>query len=359
MFDFFYNTICEYQEVNEKLKQYFDSSPYIRRSAVQLAHHLVRIKSSYRYTEGVKSMQRYIKKYDPEMSDFFPLMVFAAAAELILENNTKAGIPKEITIATLKDTNIWIENFYQTNGRYGLTDSAWLTGHYTGNLFKIGRLQYELIPFSNWGFVFKNNVTQELVTLADETKVRASGHIAGINGEEDFAFQTSFTLNEDNYEGYVIDTENGIILDKKIRLSKDEWKLILQPGDMVINIHIPQGEKLDYEACLASIEQAKEFFIRHFPDIKYNAVVCGTWLLDINLLNILPEESNIIKFMRLFKKMPIYFSVPMIYERVFGFGFDVKDIESAPENTSLQRSLKEYTLNGGKVYNTGGYIIDL
>lgn len=358
MFNFFYNSICEYQVVNEKLKYYFDNSPYHRDSAVNLAHLLVRTKSGYRYSEGVKSIQRFTKQYDQELSDFFPLMVLVAAAELALENNTKAGIPAEITIATLKDTNIWIDNFYQSNGRYGLSDSAWLTGHYTGNLFKIGRLQYELIPFSNWGFVFKNNVTQELITLSDETRVRASGHIAGINGEEDYAFQTSFTLNEDNYEGYVIDTESGIILDKKVKLGKDEWKLILQPGDMVINIHIPQGEKMNYDTCLASIEQAKEFFIKHFPDIKYNAVVCGTWLLDINLLNILPEESNIIKFMRLFKKMPIHFSVPMIYERVFGFGFDVKDIASAPENTSLQRSLKEYTLNGGKTYNTGGFIID-
>ncbi|NLC44799.1 MAG: DUF5596 domain-containing protein [Clostridiales bacterium] len=303
-------------------------------------------------------MQSFTKQYDQELSDFFPLMVLAAAAELALKNNTEAGIPEEITVATLKDTNIWIDNFYQSNGRYGLSDSTLLTGHYTGNLFKIGRLQYELIPFSNWGFIFKNSITQELISLSSEKNVSGSGHIAGIYGEEDIAFQASFEQNEDYYEGYVIDNENGIILDRRIKLSKDEWNLILQPGDIVINIHIPQGEKLDYEACLVSIEQAKEFFKKHFPDIKYNAVVCGTWLLDVNLLNILPEESNIIKFMSLFKKMPIYFSVPMIHERVFGFDFDVKDIASAPENTSLQRSLKEYTQKGGKMYNTGGFIID-
>lgn len=357
MSDFFYNAVSNNQGVNEKLKYYFKSSPYVRDAAASLAHHLVSTKDFSRFSEGIRSMQRFTKKYNSELSDLYPLMVFAVAADLILEKNLKAGIPEEVTTATLKDTNIWMDNFYQFNGRYGVMDFDWLARHYAGNLFKIGRLQYEIIPFPDWAFIFKNNATQELTALSDEAKVTASGHITGSAGEEDCAFQTDFTVSEEGYQGYIINMENGVILNEKVKLNKNEWKLILQPGDMVLNIHIPQGEKLDYNMCLDSMAQAEDFFRKYFPDIRCKALVSSTWLLDVNLLHILPEESNIIKFMKLFHKLPVCVPLSIIYERVFGFGFDIKDIASAPENTSLQRRLKEYTVNGGKIYSSGGFII--
>jgi hypothetical protein len=46
----------------------------------------------------------------------------------------------------------------------------------------------------------------------------------------------------------------------------------------------------------------------------------------------------------------------MILERVFGIGTEMKNIKDAPENTTLQKNLKTYLLQGGKVYTTGGYI---
>jgi hypothetical protein len=357
MFDFFYNTICNNEEVVEKLKEYFKKFPEIGHSAINAAQYLVKTKNYDGFSKAVSNMQHLLKGTYPELADFYPLMTFAAAADLTVELNSQAGIPYDITIETIKDTNIWIHNFYTTKGRYGLAESSWLARHYAGNLFKLGRLQYEIIPYPNWSYVLENKRTGERITLSDDVDVSASGHITGSSGEKDCMFRSSFNNEYNAITGNIIDTEKGVIKQDVIRLPKDEWKLILKPGDLVQNVHIPQGEKLDYEMCLKSMEEAKRFFAEHFPDIKFFAQITSTWLLDVNLEHILPLESNIIKFMKLFEKVPVHSEVPMIFERVFGFGFDIKDLESAPENTSLQRNLKKYVLNGGQVYTTGGYII--
>jgi hypothetical protein len=357
MFEFFYNTICENEEVVKKLKNLSKKYPEFQNTAINTARFLVRTKKTALFTEAVRSTLTYIKTINQELYDYYPLMIFAAAADLTAEMHSEMGIPYEITVDTLRDINVWIGNFYTSNGRYGLSNYVWLAGHFAGNLFKIGRLQYEIMAYPAWSYVFKNNETGEIVTLSPDADVTASGHITGSSGENDCQFRAVFSNNPDDYTGNIIDIENGIILKDRMSLPKKDWKLILKPGDMAVYIHIPQGEKLEYDKCKKSMEQAKEFFARYYPQIEFYALISSTWLLDPNLVHILPEESNIIKFMRMFSKVPVCREIPMIFERVFGFGFEEKDIESAPENTSLQRSLKRYTLNGGKMYTTGGYII--
>jgi hypothetical protein len=357
MFEYFLNTIINNNEVRERLVHYLDNFPEVRHSAVHAAHFLVRTKNCSGFSSGVENMQLFLKRTSQELSEFYPLMALAAAADLTRELNAQAGIPESITTETLKDTNIWVDNFYRTNGRYGLEQYPWLANHYAGNLFKIGRLQYEAALYHDWGYVFKNRETDEIIPLSANADITASGHITGSSGEKDCAFHASFSFDGEWYEGYKIDTENGTVLEAKARLSAKEWQLILKPGDLVRNMHIPQGEKLDYEACLDSMKQADAFFAKHFSGSQFTALVCSSWLLDNNLVHFLPEDSNIVKFMRLWQKLPICAGIPMIFERVYGFGFEEKDIASAPENTLLQRNLKKYVLNGGKAYTTGGYII--
>lgn len=357
MFNYFCNIICNNIGIIERLRNYLDNQPEIGNTAVNTAHFLIRTKNYTEFSTSVANIQQLLRKAAPELSDLYPLMVFAAAAGLTKELNGRAGIPEYITIETLKDINIWIDNFYQTNRRYGLAEHPWLARHYSGNLFKIGRLQYEILPYPDWGYVFKNSKTGEFVTLSANAQISSSGHITGSSGEEDCMFQASFSFNGEVFEGNKIDTENGIVLEQKVTLSTSEWQLVLKPGDLVWNLHIPQGEKMDYELCLESMKLAGEFFEKHFSELRFSAIICGSWLLDSNLVHILPQNSNIVRFMRLWHKLPIKAGVPMIFERVYGFGFKEKDIASAPENSTLQKNLKRYILDGGKTYTTGGYII--
>jgi hypothetical protein len=55
------------------------------------------------------------------------------------------------------------------------------------------------------------------------------------------------------------------------------------------------------QACELSFEAAVDFFKRHLPAEKYRLAVCHSWLLDPQLAEYLPTDSNIIQFQRRFQ----------------------------------------------------------
>ena len=73
-----------------------------------------------------------------------PLFVLAHLADYALEKNTARDIPYEITVATLKDVNVWLANYDAQYGGIGLAQFSWLVRHYTGDMFRLGRLQFRL-----------------------------------------------------------------------------------------------------------------------------------------------------------------------------------------------------------------------
>lgn len=81
----------------------------------------------------------------------------------------------------------------------------------------------------------------------------------------------------------------------------DYPKFDLKQGDDVVEIHIPEGEKLTTTACEQSIALAKEFFAKYFPEVNYTHFTCDSWLLDEKLKNFLNENSNILQFANMFE----------------------------------------------------------
>lgn len=57
----------------------------------------------------------------------------------------EAGITDKIYYDTMQDIIIWIENCQKMYGETGIEEGEWLWRHVTLKLFRIGRLQYELI----------------------------------------------------------------------------------------------------------------------------------------------------------------------------------------------------------------------
>lgn len=110
-----------------------------------------------------------------------------------------------------------------------------------------------------------------------------------------------------------------------------------------LNIHISEGEKLDIVKCQQSIEMAKSFFLKHFNK-HYHIAVCHSWLLHENLKLVLDQSSNIIKFSQLFEIVENDEDCTQALERVFGP--DVQISAEMPEDTSLQRRMKHFLLEG-------------
>ena len=59
MFEFFYNTICENEEVVKKLKSLSEKYPEFQNTAINTARFLVRTKKSALFTESKKYADLY------------------------------------------------------------------------------------------------------------------------------------------------------------------------------------------------------------------------------------------------------------------------------------------------------------
>lgn len=116
-----------------------------------------------------------------------------------------------------------------------------------------------------------------------------------------------------------------------------------------INIHIPQGEPLIWEECEKSLETAKEYFGTDKP------YVCHSWLLYPGLDEVLSEKSNIREFRKHFKVLQTDYKEREAEWRVFGKV--LKNVVEYPEETSLQRRVKEYLLSG-KVLGNGWAVLE-
>jgi hypothetical protein len=123
-------------------------------------------------------------------------------------------------------------------------------------------------------------------------------------------------------------------------------------GD-AIGLHIPESGPMTPAAVAASLDRARGFFPRHFPEERYTAFSCGSWLLDPQLLEYLPEDSNIVRFQRMFEIQP--------YEAPEGLDADVEVLRFAfrslttpldrlPRGTVLQRAIVDHLKAGGHWY---------
>jgi hypothetical protein len=114
---------------------------------------------------------------------------------------------------------------------------------------------------------------------------------------------------------------------------------------LALALHIPEAGPLTPEACDESFRYAREFFARHFPDEPYRTVTCGSWLLDPQLADYLPPESNIIRFQRRFRLLPGGHDGK---EDVLRFVFRTltTPLAELPRRTTLERAVTDHLRAG-------------
>ncbi|XVV15892.1 acyltransferase domain-containing protein [Actinoplanes sp. CA-131856] len=127
-------------------------------------------------------------------------------------------------------------------------------------------------------------------------------------------------------------------------------RLQFQRGDTTIDLHIPESGPLTPASVDASLDRAREFFPRHFPEERYEAYTCGSWLLDPQLLDYLPPGSNIVRFQQRFDLLPYEeLAVPDadVEARRFVFRTLTTPLDQLPRDTVLQRAIIDH-LTAGK-----------
>ncbi len=132
-----------------------------------------------------------------------------------------------------------------------------------------------------------------------------------------------------------------------------------RPGDFCVGVHIPESGPMTPAACGDSFERAQGFFSEHFPlvDQRRRLATCWSWLLDDQLADWLPPESNIVRFQRRFELVPGSIeSDGDILEFVFRVPGPLEHLDALPQRTRLERAVVAHLKAGGHWRTRSGWV---
>ncbi|OGV52915.1 MAG: hypothetical protein A2X49_09965 [Lentisphaerae bacterium GWF2_52_8] len=267
-------------------------------------------------------------------------------------------IPQEVLDDTLADIPLWLKRLKMDDGTIGLSRRilSWLFGHFSADLYRLGRLQFCPLGKFNYAFrIYRNKKNKRVLALAEDgTSVDAAGFLT--QKDEEPAWKASLSITEKEIRGFPTDPQ-GLISREPICLDASEWTEAIAKGAAVLDVHIPEGEALSVEACRDSFEKALRFFLEHYPELDFKAFTCTSWLFDPVFLKILKPSSNILSFYKEFYCVPYHHGICTNETLRRVFGKDRERLDEAPKDTSMKKAIFEHYKNGGVFRESGAFIL--
>jgi hypothetical protein len=133
------------------------------------------------------------------------------------------------------------------------------------------------------------------------------------------------------------------------------------PCGYTIGVHIPGGAPLESAACEESLNTARKFFPRNFPEEPVALFHCSSWLMDPQLANYLPPSSNIVQFQRRFQMLPLApgdeeaARCERVREYIFGGAGNPLGLDELPQETTLQRAYVAHRRSGRHWHERTGW----
>lgn len=143
---------------------------------------------------------------------------------------------------------------------------------------------------------------------------------------------------------------------KLLRIGALEYELTSREGKSILSLHIPTDCRFVLPLLRASWVQAEALIGRAFPAYADAPGYCSSWLLSPDLAGLLPPESNILAFQRSFSITPVEGTDRSFLQWVY-LRSDLA-LEELPENTSLQRNLKQFLLSGNRFRTGRGWLCE-
>lgn len=278
-------------------------------------------------------------------ADMFYAIIMLSGLPHVQEIYRQRQIPENVQSDTLADLALQMNNYRKSAGRWGLSNAGWICRHFSGRIYRIGRLQFLFDTFRQDFRAFRNIRDGRALFLAEGgINFRADGQFDGVNGIYDSrAFTSTLDFRVMPVRGNPV-TPDGRVLRQAVHLSWTDWVQILSPGDPTLSLHIPAGGKMDYDKCGDSLREASAFFPKHFPERPVRAFTCDSWLLDSHFQEYLPPDSNIVRFQQEMYLHPVRGR----NEGVVGqaFGSPLIDLQNVKVNTNLQRAVLQCIRNG-------------
>ncbi|GMV82691.1 MAG: hypothetical protein AMXMBFR7_38750 [Planctomycetota bacterium] len=287
----------------------------------------------------------------------FQGLVLLSGHRIVRQRHAARGIPETITLDTLSDLELWTREYKRQTGHWGCRQFGWLRHHFTCDLFKLGRLQFNFHPCRFHVHVLRHTPTGRVVALAEDgQRFRADGQYWNADRTEAEDFWTSrFECDGRFIRGNRIDPA-GFAVREPVELPVDEYRKEFGWGDHALGIHIAASGPMDHAACGDSMRQACDFFPRHFPEYRVRGFCCSSWLLDAQFEAHLAPESNIVRFLREYYLLPLPgANDEQHFERVFDG--PVTDPDRAPQNSSLQKAMIRHVKQGGRWRGMGCFYL--
>ncbi len=140
---------------------------------------------------------------------------------------------------------------------------------------------------------------------------------------------------------------------KEFRIGCLEYEFV-EMAENIISVHIPSDADFQPKRVFESFRNFFSFRKRYFPQWENSKIYCESWLLSPVLKELLDDNSNIIRFQNCFVVETTDYDSMAVLDWVFP-GY--KDVSvHLPENTSLQKKMKNYLLQGGKIGWSKGYL---
>jgi GNAT-like C-terminal domain/N-acyltransferase N-terminal domain len=218
----------------------------------------------------------------------FWVWVYLAAVPDLRRWHRDRGIDADVSSDTIADLGRHIRLYRRRTGNVGFDEQFWLGLHFRGDLFELGRLQFNpyLLATGPAGPLFWYDPAA-IATLGD---------------------------------GF-------------------------RPGDPVLGVHIPESGPLTPSACDASFEAARELFARLFPAQTYRAATCTSWLMDDQLLDYLDPATNIVQFQRRFDLVPGALDADPSPVR-FVFHKELSQLDQIVPRTRLEHAIVDHIAAG-------------
>lgn len=290
--------------------------------------------------------------------DIHPMFAFLCLVPYIgitYEDLERRGLPQDIIDQTVNQYEDCLFVYEKRFDRLGLNMRYFshLQEYVDCEILNVDRLRYGFSPLAYPLRLLRHRRDGSYVLLVCEGEMTAEGLVAKTAPEgHPVAFSAFFEETEHCYRGTPA-LPNGTCSREIVTYNKEDYELVLQQGDLCLATHIhPYGE-LSREACMASYRRVLNLVKKHYPELHFKAFSCHSWMMSPELSEVMKPGSKVLDFQSFYLRHP----VPTRGEGVLNFVFYLKGVDDytkLPEDTSLQRALKQRYLAGGRLNEYGG-----
>ena len=279
-------------------------------------------------------------------ADLYSFLLLIACVPRSIKRLEEQGVPayfyRDIPYTPMKRQ---FEKLKKT-GVGTVSDFPWDMNFYTCSIFFLDRFYFIPYRLDENIRAYRNRESGEVLTFyAEEMRVRRDGQIDGVNGIAD---EKAYTVTFSDTDGKIVGTPvnpAGLFETAQVELGADDWELVLKQGDILLGTHIPGGPGYEPARLKSSIQWARDFFERYFPEIPVKGFGSESWLYDPHLRLLLKEESKIPQMQNQMYVYPIESGSEMMYVELFGGNEEPTEADC---HSSLQRAALDYARKGGQ-----------